>query len=182
MSRADTSVLDTIRGVVPTNIVEAAANTKMLGAGAVLGAVRLLPGAHPAAAPGHGVRFLAGHFPGHDAHDRLRDDARAHRRVCAHRQGGGDVGIRGRRAVAAVRRLRGRRARVVWIRRAADPARHRGARESVAAVSGHGAGAAHRVLDRVVVRDAAAVAANAWRSARRCPSASPASSCRSAPR
>jgi proton glutamate symport protein len=31
MHRADTSVLDSIRGVVPANIVEAAANTKMLG-------------------------------------------------------------------------------------------------------------------------------------------------------
>jgi Na+/H+-dicarboxylate symporter len=31
MQRADTSVLDSIRGVVPANIVEAAANTKMLG-------------------------------------------------------------------------------------------------------------------------------------------------------
>jgi proton glutamate symport protein len=31
MQRADSSVLDSIRGVVPANIVEAAANTKMLG-------------------------------------------------------------------------------------------------------------------------------------------------------
>jgi Na+/H+-dicarboxylate symporter len=30
-SRADTSVLDTIRGIIPPNIVEAAANTKLLG-------------------------------------------------------------------------------------------------------------------------------------------------------
>ena len=31
MNRADTSVLETIRAVVPDNIVQAAANTKMLG-------------------------------------------------------------------------------------------------------------------------------------------------------
>jgi Na+/H+-dicarboxylate symporter len=30
-SRADTSVLDTIRGIIPPNIIEAAANTKLLG-------------------------------------------------------------------------------------------------------------------------------------------------------
>ncbi len=126
--------------------------------GAVLDPVRLLPGAHPAAPAGAGARVLAGPLPRHDAYDRFRDAARAHWCVCAHRQGRGDFGIRGRRAFAAVRRLRGGGARDLWFRRAADPARHRGARESVAAVSGHGAGAAHRVLDGFLIRDAAAVA------------------------
>ena len=70
-----------------------------------------------------------------------------------------DVGLRRRGTAAAVRRLRGRRAAAVRLRRAADAAGHRGARESVAALSGHGAGTAHRVLDRVFIGDAAAVAA-----------------------
>ncbi len=76
----------------------------------LLGGVRLLPRAHRAASPGHGDELLAGHLPDHDAHDRLGDDARAHRRVRAHRQGGRCLGIRRRGAAAAVRRLRGRSA------------------------------------------------------------------------
>ena len=85
MSRADTSMLETIRAVVPDNIVQAAANTKMLG----LVLFSILFGFFLARIPqpqqGHGARVLAGHLPRHDAHDRFRDAARAHWCVCAHR-------------------------------------------------------------------------------------------------
>ena len=62
-ARADTSVLDTIKGIVPANIVEAAANTKMLGLVlfSVLFGFFLARIAQPH--QGHGVRLLAGHLP-----------------------------------------------------------------------------------------------------------------------
>mgnify|MGYP003693693539 CR=1 FL=1 len=95
---------------MPPNIVEAAANTKMLG----LVLFSMLFGFFLARIPqpqqGTVFGFWQGIFLDHDAHDRLRDDARAHRCVCAHRQGRGDFGIRRRGPLAAVRRLRGRRA------------------------------------------------------------------------